>query len=147
MICDLCSSPISDRTKTNKCKRCQLKLRRKARHENLGMKGICAICGAHSAEQGTYCDSCKARQNRNRLLRKIKAMLHYGDKCYCCREDRLAFLTVDHIYGDGNKHRKEIGSNIYDWLIKKNYPPGFRIACSNCNSGASINNEVCPHGE
>lgn len=95
---------------------------------------------------GKHCLPCVERAARNFFLRRIKAMLHYGNKCFCCDEDRIAFLTIDHTNGGGNKHRELIGSRIYEWLIQNNYPDGFRVACSNCNSGASINKGSCPHG-
>lgn len=109
-------------------------------------KVLCKGCTKNQVIPGSYCDFCKTRQNRNRMLRKIKAMLHYGNSCYCCKEDRLLFLTIDHINGGGNEHREEIGSNIYPWLIKNGYPSGFQVACHNCNSGAGINGGMCPHG-
>jgi hypothetical protein len=48
----------------------------------------------------------------------------------------MAFLVVDHINGEGNKHRKAIGRtglNFYRWLRTSGYPPGFRVLCHNCN--------------
>lgn len=60
---------------------------------------------------------------------------HYGLSCDCCGEDIYEFLTIDHINGGGNKHRKEIGQSvIYKWLIDNNFPEGFRTLCYNCNS-------------
>jgi hypothetical protein len=41
-------------------------------------------------------------------------------------------LSIDHINGGGNKHRKTIGWSLYYWLIAHNYPKGFQVLCMNC---------------
>lgn len=70
---------------------------------------------------------------------RITVLTHYGNnKCACtqCGETRLPCLSIDHINGGGNKHRKSFLSNsgqaIYRWLFKENYPLGFRTLCMNC---------------
>ena len=70
----------------------------------------------------------------------------YGKKCRCCGVIEIEFLTIDHINGGGNKHRKEIGeSNMYKWLKKQGFPKeGFQILCMNCN-WATRNKGICPH--
>lgn len=67
-------------------------------------------------------------------------------KCNCCGEDNIYLLTLDHIDGNGAKHRKEDPSSksIYYWVCKNNYPDGFQVLCMNCNWGKS-NHGVCPH--
>jgi len=79
--------------------------------------------------------------------RKI-VLEHYGGEkshCSCCGEEHLEFLTIDHINGGGNKHREEIGQGgLYRWLIKNNFPDGFRILCLNCNWSIGIRG-YCPH--
>ncbi len=61
----------------------------------------------------------------------------YGGKCVCCGETYLEFLTIDHINGNGCRDRLKNGggggSKTYKWLIKNNFPPGFRTLCFNCN--------------
>lgn len=107
------------------------------------------------------CKSCSKERDRNRypgrrdnrLLQsrhsysseKEECISHYGVKCYCCSESNLIFLTIDHINGGGNKHRKEIGTRLYRWLIKNNFPNGFQVSCMNCNWGKYLNKGVCPH--
>jgi len=142
--CSMCGEEISNRSKTGKCFKCLRKLGRKRRQVRLRAKQKCAACGKNSVIPGEHCSGCNERSRRNLLLRKIKAMLHYENKCFCCGEDRIAFLTMDHTNGGGNKQL--IGSRIYEWLIQNDYPDGFRVACNNCNSGASINKGICPHG-
>ena len=70
---------------------------------------------------------------------KIQVISHYSqglNKCALCDEKRLVCLTIDHIKGGGNKHRKEIkvasGTSFARWLIVNNFPEGYRILCMNC---------------
>ncbi len=69
------------------------------------------------------CELNKRRTDRSRE-EKIKVLTHYGNDilaCVACGEKRLACLTIDHIGGGGNKHRKRInkeGNSFYFWLIK-----------------------------
>ncbi len=83
----------------------------------------------------------KKYRDKNREL----VFNHYGKKCSCCGEKELKFLSIDHINGNGEKHRKEIYRNINTWLVKNNYPKGFQVLCFNCNWGRYKNNGVCPH--
>ena len=74
---------------------------------------------------------------KNKL--KYEVFSHYcqsqSPKCYCGESD-LSLLTIDHIKGKGNKHRKKLGMNgggynFYRWLIKNDYPEGFQVLCFN----------------
>lgn len=62
---------------------------------------------------------------------------HYGRKCSCesCHETEPAFLTIDHIVPvGGEKERARLNhTDIYRFLVKNNFPPGFRVYCFNCN--------------
>ena len=82
-----------------------------------------------------------------KLRDKYKELVfnHYGRKCECCGEEHIDFLTIDHINGNGEKHRKEINRRINDWLVKNNFPDGFQVLCFNCNWGKHINHGICPH--
>ena len=92
------------------------------------------------------------KENRNKHQREVNAenrrlaLEGYGNKCECCGETQYEFLCIDHINGDGSEHRKEIGggSRIYWWLIKNNFPEGFRVLCYNCNMSYGFYN-YCPH--
>lgn len=62
------------------------------------------------------------------------------------------FLTLDHIGGSGNDHRKEVGGSIgfsgyrfYRAMKKQGFPPTLQILCWNCNAGRHMNGGVCPH--
>ena len=66
-------------------------------------------------------------------MHRTKVLTHYGAKCSCCNESRDQFLSIDHVNGGGSKHRKSVHQHIWHWLIKNNYPDGFRVLCFNCN--------------
>jgi len=84
---------------------------------------------------------------------KMQVLTHYGGsppKCDCCGDSNTEFLSIDHINGGGNQHRKELGLgraggyDFYMWLIKNNYPDGFRVLCFNCNHSLGAYG-YCPH--
>lgn len=86
-------------------------------------------------------------KERGRMFKET-VIRHYGGKCACCGEDRIGFLTVDHVNNDGGKHRKEIGkAGLYMWLIRHNFPTTYELQCLcfNCNFGKNHNGGVCPH--
>jgi hypothetical protein len=89
------------------------------------------------------------KTSRKRLF--IKVITHYGSECACCGETEIRFLSIDHIEGKGNEHRRTIkrngGNAFYHWLIDNNYPEGFRILCYNCNLGRAHNDGICPHND
>ena len=83
---------------------------------------------------------------------KIKVIEYYSGgtgKCACCPEKYIEFLTIDHINGNGNQHRREIKAagqylKFYGWLIRNNFPEGYRVLCMNCNF-ARGKYGYCPH--
>ena len=97
----------------------------------------------------------KKKMNENCRKRdrevKIEVLSHYSPdlKCSCCGENHIEFLCIDHINGGGTKHRDKLsihGSQIYRWLKKNNFPPGYRVLCHNCN-GSYGHFGYCPHNK
>ena len=82
---------------------------------------------------------------RIRLVR-LEAIAAYGGQCACCGEVRQEFLTIDHINGGGNKHRKALnGSSVFDALKREGFPKDrYRLLCYNCNC-ALAHRGYCPH--
>jgi hypothetical protein len=86
-----------------------------------------------------------------RLMLRQRVLLAYGGekpRCACCGESIPDFLAIDHIDGNGAKHRREIGGTgtaFYAWLVRNNYPKDFQILCNNCNIAKFRNGGVCPH--
>jgi hypothetical protein len=83
--------------------------------------------------------------NRRREL-KTEVIQYYSEgrnKCNCCGEKTIDFLTVDHIT-PLSKTREGRNSNFYLWLKKNGFPKGYQILCFNCNF-AKRDKEICPH--
>ena len=97
----------------------------------------------------------KYSRERNREIKK-EILIEYSDNgtaaCSCCEEEHIEFLTLDHIDGNGTKHRKLLGavggSSLYRKLKKLNFPDKdkMRILCINCNSSIGLYG-YCPHKE
>jgi hypothetical protein len=87
---------------------------------------------------------------RDRATRLREEMLKaYGGKCACCGETEEAFLTLDHVDGVPDHHRRKsgkrvVGVNLYAMIKKEGYPPAYQLLCWNCNLAKSIRG-VCPH--
>jgi hypothetical protein len=65
---------------------------------------------------------------------KAQVFDHYGHACACC--GAADNLTIDHVDGDGGRHREEIGEGsrtLYRWLIARGFPAGFQVLCFPCN--------------
>lgn len=96
-----------------------------------------------------YCQRNKARllsqQKERTRKQKIAVLTAYGGLiCACCGETHLEFLSLNHLNGGGNQHRKEV-KNLYRWLIKNNFPPGYNVLCMNCNFADGKAEGGCPH--
>jgi len=89
-------------------------------------------------------------QQRYKIKLRKACLEFYGGsppRCGCCGERTYEFLSIDHIDGGGNKHRREIGGSgtaFYRWLVKNAFPKGFQVLCYNCNF-AKGHNGTCPH--
>lgn len=77
------------------------------------------------------------------------ALQIYSDsymKCALCGFDDFDCLTIDHIYGGGHKHMKQLkkeGTNLQLWLKKNNYPDGYRVLCWNCQQKEKMKQYKC----
>jgi len=81
---------------------------------------------------------------------KLEYIDEYGGKCIICGEDRWEFLTVDHVNGNGSRHRKLLGNRsgtvFYAWLKQQGWPKDdYRLLCFNCNCGLINTREVNNH--
>jgi hypothetical protein len=89
-----------------------------------------------------------------RLRLKIRVIHHYTSGaccCACCGEPDIRFLQLDHINGNGNKHRRSLGKGrtaashvLYRKLVADDFPLGYQALCANCNQARSTYG-VCPH--
>ena len=131
----------------------------KRRRRNIDEKRCVNCCRPRDREGKTLCSVCapKFAHSIGKYHRKIKdaAFAAYGGPtCACCGESHFEFMSIDHISGGGNIHRKKLrggdgnsgggGVRLYLWLKRNNYPKGFRVLCRNCNS-AHGELGYCPH--
>lgn len=91
----------------------------------------------------------KSGESRRKSNRKLKAEMFaaYGSKCKCCGETREQFLTLDHIGGGGNEHRRRLGHSRGSWveLRRLGWPQDkYRLLCMNCNWVRRLG-AACPH--
>ena len=82
------------------------------------------------------------RRYRNRL--RSETFEHYGRECAICGESDLGVLTIDHIFGGGDKERatlglKGAGWNFYVSLRLRKFPEGYQTLCANCNLKKALN--------
>lgn len=108
----------------------------------------CMRCG-QPATAGVFCQS-HAEANKmaisaRRTILKQAVFDQYGP-CSCCGESHVEFLTIDHIKGDGAKHRKNLAADkLYRWLRDNKFPrDNFQSLCLNCNSSKGAFG-CCPH--
>ncbi len=85
-----------------------------------------------------------------RIRHKIDIISHYSCGtmvCVCCGEDNIDFLSIDHINGGGNKHRRIVlghegsGSSFHLWLIRNGFPEGYQVLCLSCNASKGATNK------
>jgi hypothetical protein len=149
-MCVKCNKSRTDEGK-RLCPTCSKKARTRQRQWNKDFikSGICRKCKKQHDTGNLYCKECKEKIYEVAKIRKKiykdKVFNAYGGyKCNCCGETNIAFLTIDHINGGGNAHRREIKTDFYQWLIKNNFPEGFQVLCHNCQWGKHKFG-VCPH--
>ncbi len=96
-------------------------------------------------------DQSKLDDVKYRRRLRLDVLKAYGGDpptCACCGETTLEFLNVDHVNGGGHEQRrqlfgKNVGSRFYQWLRSNDYPPGYRVLCSNCNSSMDRGKSRC----
>lgn len=117
-----------------------------------GLDSQCKTCTQKYTSEKRKRNSKKLKiENKKYRDKERLAVLSYYSNgalcCACCKVKNIEFLAIDHINGNGNTHRKEVkktGGTFFRWLIKNNYPEGFRVLCHNCNF-AMWHLGFCPH--
>lgn len=104
--------------------------------------------GKYHARNRAYYQGHKAQfLAQGRKLRE-RVLDEYGRRCACCGETTPEFLGIDHIYNDGEAHRRELkgyGRSIYRWLAINGFPKDrFQLLCHNCNVAKGCYGG-CPH--
>lgn len=70
---------------------------------------------------------------------KYNVLSHYSNgipACAICGFGDMLALSIDHMNGGGNKHRRALGlktaPHFYLWLKRQGYPEGYQVLCMNC---------------
>ena len=149
-ICGQSLSGITGRNKhalcndcKNKCCLCNKVLIDKNRYKNTR---YCVMCKKEYERK----NSARRRQNnpeymqsaiyRSKMKNKLSVFSYYSNgsmQCVKCNYSDIRALSIDHIEGDGCKHKNKKGERmkgdeIYRWIKRNNFPPGFQILCMNC---------------
>ena len=81
----------------------------------------------------------KVTRRRTEQELRLKILAHYSNNsmaCAHCGFKDIRALSIDHINGGGNQHRKTTpgckGTGFYYWLRRNNYPEGYQVLCMNC---------------
>lgn len=76
---------------------------------------------------------------------RLQIMDMYGHACSCCGESHYNFLTLEHILGGGNRHRKgRAPYTVYKEILAEGYRPDkYTILCYNCNCSRGVYGYCC----
>lgn len=85
-----------------------------------------------------------AKRHQRYFQLKKQVLEAYGNKCVCCKEERIECLSIDHIDNGRLEGTKKHGINLYSWLKRNGFPEGYRVLCLNCNSALGFYG-YCPH--
>jgi len=124
---------------------------RKRQRARYRREGRC-ICSRKIDVRGfKKCSICRVQTNKKNRIIKLEVIKAYGGKCTCpggCLITEPDWLTIDHTFGGGVAHRKQlkvIGMDFYRWLKKQGFPKKkFRLLCYNCNLSRGHLGK-CPH--
>ena len=85
-----------------------------------------------------------ASRRSNRRLKEL-VIGTYGNKCVCCGESEIGFLTLDHLDREAfPAEAPRTGKPFYAWLKAHKFPGGVRVLCYNCNCASGFLGR-CPH--
>lgn len=87
------------------------------------------------------------RRHKDKLLNEF--FDHYGHACTCCGEADKRFLSIEHLLGGGNAHKRKLKRSSVDSTIRdirnSGWPPIYTTLCFNCNFGKWRMGGTCPH--
>lgn len=155
--CSQCFGPRDD-TSFKVCSKCRAYLRtyKKTYRARPAPEGVCSRfpdCSNQARQGLRLCERCTVQAAksdkrspgdlafRNQVIQE-EVLAAYGWACVCCQENRVEFLSIDHV--DGHREGPRSGSPLYRWLKRNNFPTGFRVLCMTCNF-AFGHFGYCPH--
>lgn len=114
-----------------------IQTKKSIRHKKYYNNHLNELRKKHRDYYNSHKEQLRRYQRELRIKNKHDVIFHYTNGkmcCMACGYDVFEILTVDHIYGNGGKHRRAINSiSIWQWLIRNNYPKAYQILCYNCN--------------
>jgi len=139
------------------CRRCKIEKSLDqfyTRNDGKYLRYICKACtnkvkyASRKANGKDNGESKGSRMDRHERLKR-EVFQAYGNKCVCCGEKELHFLTIDHINGLPDRHRqldgrRVSGTRLLYLLRQEGYPKDCRILCWNCNCSYAYYG-FCPH--
>lgn len=85
----------------------------------------------------------KEKRNAQNTKARTNFIEMYGGKCSCCGENRVEFLTLEHVHGQVGK-RREVSYTAYRKAVAKYDPSKYDLLCMNCNFSRGKYG-YCPH--
>lgn len=107
-------------------------------------QGLCPKCGEARDSEAITCSTCRKIQRDKQVARWDAIFAYYGQLCICCGETERAFLTVDHVNGDGADWRNTGKANLQALVIAEGFPEKYQVLCWNCNCAKGMRGG-CPH--
>ena len=89
----------------------------------------------------------RARANQNQAAwnerKRTEMFAFFGDHCALCGNSERQHLTLDHVYGDGHRHRRMSPGTRYGSIMSgiakgTDSADRYRILCWNCNCSIGI---------
>lgn len=108
----------------------------KCGYPNEKYRVLCWNCNMSDGHYGYCPHNTQIEYNYAGKAIKLEMIQAYGGKCKICGDNHWEFLTIDHINGNGNKHRSLIGAGMkfYKYLKQEGWPQDeYRLLCGNCN--------------
>lgn len=111
----------------------------KARPDGLGT--ACKTChkGENLQYRHRHADRVYEKELSGKQTIKEHVFSHYCEGeilCKKCGFKDIRALSLDHIDGNGTKHRKELnitaGTQFYRWVRDNDFPEMFQVLCMNC---------------
>jgi len=122
-------------------------------------KGISKCWGCKEKSNDKYKirhkEKCRQyRADKKEFIKEISRRYHkhikdtffemYGNRCVCCGETNIEFLTIEHKLGQRGVKKKESSFRAYISATKEYQPDTYEVLCMNCNH-AKGKLGYCPH--
>lgn len=127
--------------------------------ENLEYSDFCKECDRKYKEESLaiemeYLSRIKSTKNtklkesilNDRKEKTRAAYENYGNKCSCCGEKELKFLSIDKPRKRTGINRPNLQDRVINNAIRSGFPTDYRTLCWNCKNAIDMFG-ICPHEE